>query len=88
MKLDRFIRGALALLILLVFIIGIAAIVFLTESALNVLDRLLAGPRVFLYAYAAAIAALFGTALWLIWRLLVKRRSRPRCSAYRPQPSV
>ena len=77
MKLDRFIRSVLALLILLVFIIGIAAIVFLTESALNVLDRLLEGPRIFLYGYAALITALFVAALWLIWRLLVRRRSRP-----------
>ena len=77
MKLDRFIRSVLALLILLVFVIGIAAIVFLTESALNVLDRLLEGPRIFLYGYAALIAALFVAALWLIWRLLVRRRARP-----------
>ena len=77
MKLDRFIRSVLALLILLVFIIGIAAIVFLTDSALNVVDRLLEGPRIFLYGYAALIAALLVAAFWLIWRLLVRRRARP-----------
>jgi hypothetical protein len=36
MKLDRFIRLAVGLLILLVFVIAIAAMLFVTESALNV----------------------------------------------------
>lgn len=85
MKLDRFIRSVLALLILLVFIIAIAALVFLTESALNVLDRLLEAPRIFLYGYSAVIAALLLAALWLIWRLLVRRRARP---ARRAEPAA
>jgi len=49
MKLDRVIRIAIAVLILLVFIIAIAAMLFLTESALNVWDRLVQGPSVLLY---------------------------------------
>jgi GTP-binding protein EngB required for normal cell division/uncharacterized protein (DUF697 family) len=78
MKLDRAIRIALAALILLVFFVGIAAIIFLTESALNVWDRLLAGPRFILYGYMGAMLALFVAVLWLIWRLLVRRkRSAP-----------
>jgi GTP-binding protein EngB required for normal cell division len=74
MKLDRFIRLAVGLLILLVFIIAIAAMLFVTESALNVWDRLVQGPRFLLYGYFAAIGALFVAAIWLIVRLLVKRK--------------
>ena len=55
MKLDRFIRLAVGLLILLVFVIAIAAIFFVTESALNVWDRLVQGPRFLLYGYFAAM---------------------------------
>jgi len=85
MKLDRAIRIALAALILLVFFVGIAAIIFLTESALNVWDRLLAGPRFILYGYVGAMLALFVAVLWLIWRLLV-RRGRPARPAARARP--
>ena len=74
MKLDRFIRLSVGLIILLVFVIAIAAILFVTESALNVWDRLIEGPRIILYGYLAAMAALLATALWLIVRLLVRRR--------------
>ena len=45
MKLDRFIRQALGFLILLVFVIAIAALRGVTESALNVGDRRVQGPR-------------------------------------------
>lgn len=74
MKLDRFIRLAVGLLILLVFVIAIAAMLFVTESALNVWDRLVQGPRFILYGYFAAMASLFAAAIWLILRLVVKRR--------------
>ena len=73
MKLDRFIRLAVGLLILLVFIIAIAATLFVTESALNVWDRLVQGPRFILYGYFAAMAGLLLAAIWLILRLVVKR---------------
>ena len=76
MKLDRFIRLSVGLLILLVFIIAIAALLFVTESALNVWDRLVQGPRFLLYGYFAAIGGLFIAAIWLILRLVV-RRTRP-----------
>jgi GTP-binding protein EngB required for normal cell division/uncharacterized protein (DUF697 family) len=85
MKLDRAIRIVIAALILLVFFVGIAAIIFLTESALNVWDRLLAGPRFILYGYVGAMLALFVAVLWLIWRLLV-RRKRPAPSAAPARP--
>ncbi|MDH3531476.1 MAG: 50S ribosome-binding GTPase [Gammaproteobacteria bacterium] len=77
MKLDRFIRSVLALLILLVFIVAVAALLFVTESALNVWDRLVAGPRIFLYGYVGVMAALAATAVWLIWRLVMRRKIAP-----------
>lgn len=74
MKLDRFIRIALGFLILLVFVIAIAALLFVTESALNVWDRLVQGPRVILYGYLAVMAALVVTAIWLVARLVIPRK--------------
>ena len=76
MKLDRFIRIALAAVILLVFIVATGALLFISESALNVWDRLKAGPPVMLYAYVGIMLLLAVTALWLIWRLVVRRKSR------------
>ena len=77
MKLDRFIRSAIALLILLVFIIAIGALVFLTESVLNVWDRLIQGPPALLYGYTAVMIALIALAFWLIWRLVIRRKISP-----------
>ena len=85
MKLDRFIRIAIAALILLVFVIAIAATLFVTESALNVWDRLVQGPKVLLYGYVAVMVALVVAAVWLIWRLVVRRKAPDsRKSAARP----
>ena len=78
MKLDRFIRLAVGLLILLVFVIAIAAMLFVTESALNVWDRLVQGPRFLLYGYFAAMAGLLAAAIWLVMRLVVKRKVRDK----------
>lgn len=74
MKLDRFIRLAIGLIILLVFVIAIAAMLFVTESALNVWDRLVQGPRIILYGYMAVMAALVVAAFWLVMRLVVRRK--------------
>lgn len=76
MKIDRLIRVSLGFLILLLFIIAIAALLFVTESALNVWERLLAGPSLLLYGYSAVVVALVVAALWLVWRLLVRRRPK------------
>ncbi len=84
MKLDRFIRLAVGLLILLVFIIAIAAMLFVTESALNVWDRLVQGPRFLLYGYFAAMAGLLLAAIWLIVRLVVKRKTPETKSSSQP----
>ena len=77
MKLDRFIRIVVALLILLVFIVAIGAMLFLTESALNVWDRLVEGPKALLYGYIAVMVALVIAAVWLVWRLVIRRKIRP-----------
>ncbi|MDJ0759270.1 MAG: 50S ribosome-binding GTPase [Woeseiaceae bacterium] len=76
MKLDRFIRVAAALLILAVFVIAVGALLFVTESALNVWDRLRDGPRILLYGYAGALLAFALGALYLIWRLVVRREPK------------
>lgn len=80
MKLDRFIRVAIAVAIFLVFVVATGALLFITESALNVWDRLRTGPPAFLYAYVALIVLLAATAVWLIWRLVVRKKveSPPR----------
>ena len=74
MTVDRFLRIAIGIFILLLFVIAIAALLFVTESALNVWDRLLQGPRVLLYAYVAIMLLLVAAAAWLIVRLLVRRK--------------
>jgi GTP-binding protein EngB required for normal cell division/uncharacterized protein (DUF697 family) len=80
MKLDRFIRVAIAIIVLLVFVIAMAALLFVSESALNVWDRLRAGPPALLYAYVGLMLALVVAALWLIWRLVVRRKISPERS--------
>ena len=77
MKLDRFIRIAIAVVIALVFVVATGALLFISESALNVWDRLKAGPPALLYAYVAIMLLLAVSALWLIWRLVVRRKIKP-----------
>ena len=84
MKLDRFIRRAIGLIILLAFVIAIAAMLFATESTFNVWDRLVEGPRILLYGYVAFMAFLVLAALWLMLRLLVKRKIAPPIDAGKP----
>jgi len=84
MKLDRFIRLAVGLLILLVIVIAIAAMLFVTESALNVWDRLVQGPRFLLYGYFAAMTGLIVAAIWLVMRLVVRRKIRDTNSSSQP----
>jgi len=85
MKLDRFIRIAIAAIIALLFVVAIAATLFVTESALNVWDRLVQGPRVLLYGYVTVMMALVVVAVLLIWRLVVRRKTPDaRKAAARP----
>ena len=78
MKLDRLVRVVLAVVILLVFIVATGALLFISEAALNVWDRLRAGPALLLYAYVGFMLLLAVTAVWLIWRLVVRREFAPR----------
>ncbi len=78
MKVDRFLRLALGLLIIAVFIIAIGTLLFVTESALSVWDRLVQGPRVILWGYFAVMIALSATAVWLVLRLVVRRKQKPK----------
>lgn len=86
MKLDRAIRTLLGIVLVLAFVIALAAIIFLTESALNVWDRLVTGPRPILYAYVVVILGLIVAAIWLTFNLLVRRapRTKARTSATAP----
>lgn len=74
MTLDRFIRVSIALAVLLVFLIALAALLFVTESALNVWDRLREGPRLLLYGYVAGVLLLIVFAVTMMIRLVVRRR--------------
>ncbi|MDZ7768068.1 MAG: GTPase [Woeseiaceae bacterium] len=60
------------------FVIAIGALLFVTESALNVWDRLLEGPALLRYGYVAGMAALLVAAAWLVVRLLVRRKPAKR----------
>jgi len=77
MKLDRLIRIALAALIFVAFLVAIGALLFFTQTALNVWDRLAEGPRILMYGYVGAMIALVLLAVWLVWQLLVRRRPKP-----------
>ena len=88
MKLDRFIRLSIGLIVMLVFIIAIAALLFMTEAALNVWDRLVQGPRIILYGYLTVMVALVLAAIWLITRLVIKRKIAPAASIAKPHSKV
>ena len=77
MKLDRFVRVTIAVVVLLVFIVATGALLFISEAALNVWDRLKAGPPALIYAYVSIMLLLAITALWLIWRLVIRRKIAP-----------
>ncbi|MCH8943969.1 MAG: GTPase domain-containing protein, partial [Proteobacteria bacterium] len=74
MKLDRFIRVAIAIAVVLFFVVATGALLFITESALNVWDRLRAGSPLLLYAYFTVMACFAIAAVWLILRLVVKKK--------------
>lgn len=73
MKLDRFIRSAVGVVLALLLVVAFAAVVFITESALNVWDRLQEAPAYVSIAYIGTLALLLAAAIWLILRLLVRR---------------
>lgn len=73
MKLDRVLRFVAAIVIVAVFVIAVGALLFVTESALNIWDRLRAGPAVLLYLYLALLAGFALATVFLIWRFVVRR---------------
>ena len=73
MKLDRFVRLAILFLIELAFLVAAAALLIVTESALNVWDRLREAPALFRWGYFAGLGLLTAAAAWLAWKLLVRR---------------
>jgi len=77
MKVDRFIRLAIALAVLVAFLVATGALLFVTESALNVWDRLADGPPLLLYTYIGVMVAILIAALMLIWRLVIRRKITP-----------
>ncbi len=77
MKVDRLVRTVIAVAVILAFIIATAALLFISEAALNVWDRLKAGPPALLYAYVSVMLLLVVTAIWLVWRLVVRRKIVP-----------
>ena len=85
MKVDRFIRIALALLILVVVIVATGGVLYVTDVGLRIWDRLQAGPAVFLWLYVAALSGIFLGAIYLIWRLVVRRPiDTPTASSIKP----
>ena len=74
MKLDKFIRIVLGLLIVVVFLVAIGALLFFTQTALNVWDRLLEGPRILRWGYVGGMVALVVLAIYLVWLLLIRRK--------------
>ncbi len=77
MKLDRLIRIAIAVAILVVFVVATGGLLYVTDAALRVWDRLAAGPAVFLFLYIAAMVAIVVGAAYLIWRLVIRRPITP-----------
>ena len=73
MKLDKFIRIVLGLLIVVVFLVAIGALLFFAQTALNVWDRLLEGPRILRWGYVGGMIGLVFLAIYLVWLLLVRR---------------
>mgnify|MGYP006295628025 FL=1 len=76
MKVDRILRTVLILAVILLFVAVLAGMLFITESALNVWDRLREAPAWLVAAYAGVLIAIAVTAVWVVWRFLLPRRSR------------
>lgn len=74
MKVDRLLRLIIAFGIFLAFLLALGAALFVTESALNVWDRLNSGPAWAPYAYLVFVGLLAGAAAWLVWRYVIPRR--------------
>jgi len=78
MKLDRAIRALIAAIVLLALVVAIAVLVFVTESVLDLWQRLLEGPRLLLWGYVTVLLLLVLLAAWLVFKLVIRRRHRPQ----------
>jgi GTP-binding protein EngB required for normal cell division len=74
----------LALGISLGLLLLLLALLFVTESALNVWARLQETPWWVLYGYLGGLATLGGAAGWLVWRLLRPTPARPAARPVAP----
>ena len=74
MKLDRILRAFLGGAIVVVVLAVVAALLFITESAVNVWEQLSQAPAWLWGGYVLVLLALIGGGFWLIWKLLVPRR--------------
>lgn len=74
MKVDRFVRLLIAFFLAILFLLAVAALLFVTESALNVWQRLQEGPASLMFLWLCAVATLAFLTIWLIWRLAVRRK--------------
>ncbi len=91
MKVDRVLRGVAALGIVLLCLLAIAALVFVTESTLNVWDRLSQGPRWIFYLYFGGLGLIALGSGWAVWRFVVPRRraaQRPDAAAAADRESI
>ena len=74
MTLDRPLRLILALLVVVGLLVALLALLYLTDSALDVWQRLREAPRWLVFAWLALIAALSLMAGWAVLRLLFPSR--------------
>ena len=77
---SKFIRIALAIGAALLLALLLWALLFITDTAFSVLERLRQGPIWFFYLYGAGFLAVAGAGGWMLWRLL-RPRIRQRAGA-------
>jgi uncharacterized protein len=82
---SQLIRIGLAIGVALLLILLLWALLFVTDTAFSVLERLNRGPAFFLYLYGAGFLAVVAAGATMLWRLLRPRRGgRSRAEPERP----
>ena len=74
MKVDRAVRVAIAVGILALFVVIAGGLLFVTDTALSIWERLRAASPLFLWAYAGVLVVLAAGIAWLMFRLLKRRK--------------
>jgi GTP-binding protein EngB required for normal cell division len=77
MNLDRRVRLAAAVFVLLALVIFAGTLLSVADTVLSVLERLKSGPAFIYYGFLALLAVGAAMAAWLVWWLLVPRRAKP-----------